>query len=466
MDARQIPIVVVSYNSPALIEQLLASLRRFYPNPVHVVDGSGDEHVPAIRAAVAPFDGVSLHVQGYNIHHGPGMAWAVEHLPLGPVALFLDSDIVVLRDGFIEALLAELQPQHYGVGGVAYVNREGFDIPYAYGAVPYLHPPCMLCNIEVMKRWPLPIKHGAPMVAPMLALHDAGQSGLLRHLDWTLNDVTPGTAKVYIDHVGRGTVLNTQGYHLDEWMAEVRARQAGAPPAPEVAAAPPPAAPAALEPPGFNPTVLALIPSGARRIVEVGCSTGGLAQALKAQRPDVHFIGLELDAKAAELARQRCDEVLQLDIESAGPEFFARLQGQDCWVFGDVLEHLRDPWRVLAEVARVLAPGGCVVASVPNAQHWSVQARLNMGFFQYEATGMMDRTHLRWFTRQTLLQLFDGAGLQVDRCQPCMVVEPPMRERALAGVRQMATALGRDPEEAARDAMPFQYALRAQRRAD
>jgi SAM-dependent methyltransferase len=456
MDPRQIPIVVVSYNSPELIRNLLASLRRFYANPVHIVDGSSVEQVNGIRAAVAPFEGVTLHVQGYNIHHGPGMAWAIQTLPLGPVALFLDSDIIVLRDGFIEAMLAELQPQHYGVGGVAYVNREGFDIPYAYGAVPYLHPPCMLCNVEVMKQWPMPIKHGAPMVAPMLALHDAGKSGLLKHLDWTLNDVTPGTDKVYIDHVGRGTVTNTQGYHLDEWMAEVRAKQA----ADAKAAA---EAQAAAEPRGYNPFVLGLIPARVQRVVEVGCSTGGLAQALKARQPGVHFVGLELDAKAADIARHRCDEVLQLNIDEAGPDFFASLQGRDCWVFGDVLEHLRDPWRVLAEVAKVLAPGGCVVTSIPNAQHWSVQARLNMGAFQYEATGLMDRTHIRWFTRQTMLQMFDGAGLRVEAGIPCMVEEPPIREQALAGVRQMALALGRDPEEAVRDASPMQYAMRAVR---
>lgn len=456
LDARQIPIVVVSYNSPELITNLLASLRRFYANPVHIVDGSSPEHVDGIRAAVAPFDGVSLHVQGYNIHHGPGMAWAIQTLPLGPVALFLDSDIVVRRDGFIEAMLAELQPGHYGVGGVAYVNREGFDIPYAYGAVPYMHPPAMLCNIGVMKQWPMPVKHGAPMVAPMLALHDAGKSGLLKHLDWVLNDVTPGTQKVYIDHVGRGTVMNTQGYHLDEWMAEVQARQAA-----EAQAAAD--AQAANEPRGYNPFVLGLIPPQARRIVEVGCSTGGLAQALKARRPDVHFVGLELDAKAADIARQRCDAVLQLNIDDAGPEFFASLKDSDCWVFGDVLEHLRDPWRVLAEVARVLPPGGCVVTSIPNAQHWSVQARLNMGHFQYEATGLMDRTHIRWFTRKTMLQMFGGAGLRVEAGVPCMVEEPPMREQVLAGVRQMAVAMGHDPEEAVRDAMPMQYAMRAVR---
>lgn len=458
MDARQIPIVVVSYNSPELISNLLASLRRFYANPVHIVDGSGAEHVDSIRAAVAPFDGVTLHVQGHNIHHGPGMAWAIQTLPLGPVALFLDSDIVVLRDGFIEAMLAELQPQHYGVGGVAFVNREGFDIPYAYGAVPYLHPPAMLCNIAVMKQWPMPVKHGAPMVAPMLALHDAGQSGLLKHVDWVLNDVTPGLSRVYLDHVGRGTVTNTQGYHLEEWMAEVQARQAA-----EARAAAD--AQAANEPRGYNPLVLELIPAQARSVVEVGCSTGALAQALKASRPQVRYVGLELDARAAAIARGRCDEVLQMDIEQAGRDALAGLAGADCWVFGDVLEHLRDPWRVLADVARLLAPGGCVVTSIPNAQHWSVQARLNMGVFQYEATGLMDRTHLRWFTRRTMLDLFRGAGLHVEQSLPYMAEEPPARERGLLGVRQMAMALGRDPEEAVRDAMPLQYAMRAVRAA-
>lgn len=456
MDPRQIPIVTVSYNSPDLIRNLLASLRRFYPNPVHVVDGSSAEHVEGIRAAVAPFDGVTLHVQGYNIHHGPGMAWAIQTLPLGPVVLFLDSDIVVLREGFIEAMLAELQPQHYGVGGVAYVNREGFDIPYAYGAVPYLHPPCMLCNIDVMKQWPMPVKHGAPMVAPMLALHDAGKSGLLKHLDWTLNDVTPGLSRIYIDHVGRGTVINTQGYHLEEWMAQVQAKQvADAQATAEEQAS--------QEPRGYSPLVLELIPAHVRSVVEVGCSTGLLAQALKARRADMRFIGLELDAKAAAIARSRCDEVLQADVEQVGPEFFAGLAGADCWVFGDVLEHLRDPWRVLAEVAKVLPPGGCVVTSIPNAQHWSVQARLNMGRFEYEATGLMDRTHLRWFTRHTMVQLFEGAGLRVELSLPLMAEEPPSRERGLLAVRQMALALGRDPEEAVRDATPFQYAMRAVR---
>jgi len=443
--AKAIPVVVVSYNSPELIAQLLSSLRRFYPNPVHVVDGSEPEPLVRIRAAVAEFENVSLHAQGYNIHHGPGMAWAIQSLILGPQALFLDSDIVVLKAGFIEDLLAQLQPQDYGIGGVAYVNREGFDIPYAYDAVPYLHPPCMLCNVEVMKQWPMPIKHGAPMFSAMLALHDAGRSGLLRHVEWTLNDVTPGTRKLYLDHIGRGTVTQTQGYHLEEWMAEVQARKQKASAAPPI---------------GFNPDILPLIPATARKVLEVGCSTGALAYALKQQRPDVHVMGLELDPKAAEMARAYCDHVAALDIEAGGDALFRDLADRDCWIFGDVLEHLRDPWRVLSQIAQVLPPGGSVVASVPNVQHWSLQARLAVGEFRYESSGLMDRTHLRWFTRVTLFELFGSAGLRIEAGVP-RIFDEPGREPVLEAIRGMARALGRDPEGAVRDALPLQYVVRA-----
>jgi SAM-dependent methyltransferase len=354
----------------------------------------------------------------------------------------------VLKAGFLEDLLARLQPQDYGVGGVAYINRDGFDIPYGYGAISYLHPPCMLCNIEVMRQWPLPIKHGAPMTAPMLALHDAGRSELVRHVDWTLNDVTPDTPKLYLDHIGRGTVTHTQGYHLEEWMAEVQQKQQAAP-------APVPQAQ------GFNASLLALIPQSAKALLEIGCSTGGLAQALKKQRPGIHFMGLELDPKAAEMARRHCDDVATFDIEQADASHYRRYADRDCWIFGDVLEHLRDPWRVLSEIRKVLPPGACIVASIPNAQHWSVQARLTMGEFRYESTGLLDRTHLRWFTRITIFELFQSAGLRVEAGMPCIYQEPPIRERVLEGIRQMAVAVGRDPEGAVRDALPVQYVVRA-----
>lgn len=456
MNVHDIDIVTVSYNAPELLQGLLSSLRQFYPNRIHVVDGSDAEHLPGIRAAVEGVEGVELHVMGYNIHHGPGLAWAIQNLPLSPRVLFMDTDIVVLRAGFIESLAEALRPGDYGAGGVAYVNRDGFDIAYGYGAVPYLHPPCMLGNLDVMRRWPMPIKHGAPMVAPMLALHDNGQSELLRNVDWAKNDVLMGTEKIYIDHIGRGTSTATGGYHLEEWMAEVQGKLA----ARQGAAAPAAAAPSGLPPGSYNPDLLALIPATAKAVLEVGCSTGGLARAVKATRPDCHYLGVEFDAKAAEIAARHCDGVLALDIESGGPAMFAEYGDRDCWVFGDVLEHLRDPWKVLARIREVLPAHGCIVASVPNVQHWSLQARLAIGEFRYEGTGLLDRTHLRWFTRVTLFELFQSAGFRIEAGVP-RVFDEPGRDKVLPAIRAMAVAMGRDPEGAVRDALPLQYVIRA-----
>lgn len=442
MGIENIPVVTVTYNAPHLLQGLLASFRQFYRNPIHVVDGSDEAHAGEIRAIAESFEGVHLHAQGYNIHHGPGLAWAIETLPLGPRVLILDSDVVVRQPGFIEALDAALGERDYGAGGMAYVNREGFNVPYGYGTVPYLHPPCMLCNVAVMKQWPLPIKHGAPMVSAMLALHDAGKSDLLKGLDWALNDVMRLGPPIYLEHLTRGTVISSGGYHLDEWMAETAAKQQAAPQR------------------GYNPDVLALIPPTAVRVAEIGCSTGKLAAALKAQRANVHYRGFEFDVRAIEQARSHCDEVLSVDIETQGDDFWRTQEDRDCWIFGDVLEHLRDPWKVLARIRTHLPPGGCVVASVPNAQHWSIQGRLAIGEFRYEASGLLDRTHLRWFTRVTLFELFASAGLRVETGVP-RIFDEPQREPVLAAIRQMAIAMGRDPEGAVRDALPLQYVMRA-----
>lgn len=444
IDVARIPIVTVSYNAPELLHGLVASLRQFYRNPIYAIDGSTPDRVDAIRAAVAPFEGVELRVMNHNIHHGPGMAWAIQNLPLQGPVLFMDTDVVVRRAGFIEALLEQLGPEDYGVGAVAYVNREGFDIPYAYGAIAYLHPPCMLCNVEVMRQWPLPIKHGAPMVAPMQALHDAGKSELLRNVPWCKNDVTIGTNKVYIDHLGMGTSTRTGGYHLEEWFATLEHKRQ------------------AVRTAGYNPDLLALIPAEARAIVEVGCSTGALAHAVKALRPQVHYLGLELEPEAAVLAAAHCDGVRALDLEAVDEALYAELADRDCWVFGDVLEHLRDPWKVLTRIRRVLKTGGCVVASIPNVQHWSLQGRLAVGDFRYAADGLMDRTHLRWFTRVTIFELFQSAGLQIEAGIPRIFNEPG-REPVLQAIRHMAIAMGRDPEGAVRDALPLQYVVRAVR---
>ena len=103
---------------------------------------------------------------------------------------------------------------------------------------------------------------------------------------------------------------------------------------------------------------------------------------------------------------------------------------------------------------------GSVVVCIPNAQHWSVQARLNSGLFRYEDSGLLDRTHLRWFTRTTIYEMFESTGFDVvDGCS--RTFNEPGREQVLAAIRQMAQAVGADPELAAQDATPLQWVFRA-----
>src|SRR6185295_4140657 len=155
----------------------------------------------------------------------------------------------------------------------------------------------------------------------------------------------------------------------------------------------------------FNPEVLAIMPKNLSRVVEVGCSSA-LAKAYLEQTPACEYIGIELDPGYAEVARASCTRVLVGDIEEMDERTFSSLFPANCWVFADVLEHLYDPWAVLRRLRGSLSPGASVVACIPNAQHWSFQARLNCGILRYEDEGLFDRTHIRWFTMTTIGELF------------------------------------------------------------
>jgi 2-polyprenyl-3-methyl-5-hydroxy-6-metoxy-1,4-benzoquinol methylase len=207
--------------------------------------------------------------------------------------------------------------------------------------------------------------------------------------------------------------------------ARAVAPQEGPPPTPGEGQLEPPA-PAALaeastngtaggpQDPGYfnfpRPEILALIPRSARQVLDVGCGAGRLGEALKARQP-AEVVGIELDGAAAGAARARLDEVFvgdaeRLDLPFAPGSF-------DAVVCGDVLEHLREPARLLRRARGWLRPGGLVVASIPNVRHHSVVAGLLDGNWTYEPAGLLDRTHLRFFTRRTAEQLFRDAGFTV-----------------------------------------------------
>jgi len=148
---------------------------------------------------------------------------------------------------------------------------------------------------------------------------------------------------------------------------------------------------------------------GNKRVLDIGCATGYLARALVAQGCTVS--GVEYEADAAEQARPTLDRLLVGDLEELDlVEFFGRDQF-DALVFGDVLEHLRDPLSVLRKARPLLARGGCVVISVPNIAHGAARLALLKGRWEYRQLGLLDTTHLRFFTLASLREMLREAGL-------------------------------------------------------
>lgn len=161
--------------------------------------------------------------------------------------------------------------------------------------------------------------------------------------------------------------------------------------------------------------MLDFVPTGARRILEIGCGTGEFGAAIK-RRGDVEIVGVELVEASAALARRHLDQVITADIQSQDIDLPA--QSFDCLVCNDVLEHLVDPWSVLARLRHFVKPDGWLVTSIPNVRHHKVVRRLLWpGEWRYEDKGVLDRTHLRFFTRASARALVEGAGFAVVREQ-------------------------------------------------
>jgi SAM-dependent methyltransferase len=209
-----------------------------------------------------------------------------------------------------------------------------------------------------------------------------------------------------------------------------------------------------------NPDLLSVMQPTSKRVLEVGCSSGALAREFKRIAPSVHYTGVEIDPEYAELAKLHCDSVYTLNIDDA-PDYFWEMHADvDAWIFGDTLEHLKDPWKVLTKINKLISKEGYVAACIPNAQHWSIQARLSIGDFRYQSSGLMDITHLRWFTRQTIKEMFTQAGYRIVEEIPREFNEHG-KEAALKIISDMANLFGYDRESAMKDASPLQYVIRA-----
>ena len=161
--------------------------------------------------------------------------------------------------------------------------------------------------------------------------------------------------------------------------------------------------------------ILGMVPIGSR-VLDVGCSSGYLGEALK-ERRDAIVWGIELDETDAAMARERgFEEVFAADLDTFDWDDLGQREF-DVVIFADVLEHLKRPGDAIRGAAVHLAPDGVVIASIPNIAHLSVRVELMEGDFAYERVGLLDDTHLKYFTKRTVEDLFKAAGLSIKRLE-------------------------------------------------
>jgi 2-polyprenyl-3-methyl-5-hydroxy-6-metoxy-1,4-benzoquinol methylase len=152
-------------------------------------------------------------------------------------------------------------------------------------------------------------------------------------------------------------------------------------------------------------------------VLEAGCATGYMTKIIK---NDLHcnVTCLEVDPEAAEIAKAYCDQIIVGDIE--GIDFSAHFSKEqfDTIIFADVLEHLRYPQNVLTSLLPYLKKDGNLLISIPNISHASVVLNLILGNFEYTRYGLLDETHLRFYTKENFTNLLNMAGynvIEIDR---------------------------------------------------
>jgi 2-polyprenyl-3-methyl-5-hydroxy-6-metoxy-1,4-benzoquinol methylase len=170
--------------------------------------------------------------------------------------------------------------------------------------------------------------------------------------------------------------------------------------------------------------ILGQVPPGST-VLELGPSSGYMTREFAARQCVVDAI--EVNPIDAQVAAPHCRTMVVGSAED--PSVFERLQNlYDVAVMADVLEHLRDPEATLRRVGALLRPSGFAVVSLPNVAHWRMRLALLVGKFEYTETDLLDRTHLRFYTRESAVRLFLTTGFEV--LEVVVPPAPPSRFRA------------------------------------
>lgn len=189
-----------------------------------------------------------------------------------------------------------------------------------------------------------------------------------------------------------------------------------------------------------NPLVLSMVPAGIRRVLDVGCGGGDNARHLRAMHPGIAVVGLTHSAEEAAIAAPHMDAVHVIDLERGLSDAAMADWGApfDLLLFSHVLEHLIDPVAVLRRCLTRLEPGGYVLIAVPNVLEWRTRMHFLRGHFVYADHGILDRTHMRFFTYHTapaeLIAPVEGLNLLDRRGRGSAPLGPLRRFGAARGL--------------------------------
>jgi len=166
----------------------------------------------------------------------------------------------------------------------------------------------------------------------------------------------------------------------------------------------------------FPRNLFNLIPENCQIYLDVGCAAGLLGKALKERNENVEVYGVEINPEYAQRAEKYvdgvvCGDVEEIDLGTINKNF-------DCIIYADILEHLKDPWTTLRKHKAFLSQEGIIVLSIPNVQFIGVILSLLFGNWNYKEAGILDKTHLRFFTRKTIKKLLDDTSFEIQVIKP------------------------------------------------
>ena len=212
-----------------------------------------------------------------------------------------------------------------------------------------------------------------------------------------------------------------------------------------------------LDNPNNSQTQLITLVGRDKLVLDVGCAAGDTAEALAARGCTVS--GIDIDAEAAEPARPLVEELVIADIDRNPLSEHFKAESFDAIIFGDVLEHLIDPWAALRDAATLLRPDGRILVSIPNVAHAAVRLALLQGRWDYTEKGLLDRTHLRFFTLESVCELLEGAGLSIEVLRATVLDPMAAQEITLDAERLPAHVVEWARQQP--DALAYQYVASA-----